>query len=159
MEGIPVNRVALYPSHNSSGVARIANYVSFGMSALLLGPWMVRKPDVCLCVQPDNPWVAAYFLRALYGCKIVYDIQDLWPESVSNSGMMRNSPALWLLQWWCRHVYRRADNVTVLSPGFMHALVGRGVEAGRIEVIYNWCDESSAGPVTRDEDYARELGP
>ncbi len=158
MEGIPVIRVALYPSHNSSGVERIANYVSFGISALFAGPWLVKRPDVIYVYNLVTLGWAAYFLRALYGCKVIYDVLDLWPESVANSGMMRNPWALRLLEWWCHRVYRAADRITVLSPGFRQALVDRGMEPGRIEVIYNWCDEVVLGREERDEALVRELG-
>src|SRR5689334_17382104 len=40
MDGFRVNRVALYPSHSGSGLGRILNYLSFGASAAILGPWL-----------------------------------------------------------------------------------------------------------------------
>ena len=37
VDGVDVRRVALYPSHNASAVSRMANYASFGASALASG--------------------------------------------------------------------------------------------------------------------------
>jgi colanic acid biosynthesis glycosyl transferase WcaI len=42
----------------------------------------------------------------------------------------------------CDWVYKRVDQLVVLSPGFKRLLVQRGVPEGKIDVIYNWADES-----------------
>src|ERR1051326_6344956 len=43
MEGIPVVRVPLYPSHDRSAWRRVWNYLSFALAAALLGPALVRR--------------------------------------------------------------------------------------------------------------------
>jgi len=63
-----------------------------------------------------------------------------------------------LLTAVCYAVYRRADWLTVLSPGFKEALVGRGVPTERIEVIYNWCNEAAQRALPQDEALAEALG-
>ena len=150
MQGIPIHRVPLFPSHDRSGLKRIINYLSFSLSALFLGPFMVRKPDVVYVYNLVTLAWAAVILKKLHRCKIVFDIQDLWPESVSNSGMLANSLCLHILKKWCDWAYRRADKIAVLSPGFKSALVERGVSKNRIEVIYNWCEEIGNSPWKRE---------
>ena len=69
MDGIPVHRVALYPSHDQSAVRRAANYLSFAISASRLGPWLVKKPDVVYVYHPPaTVGLPAMVLRALHGC-------------------------------------------------------------------------------------------
>ena len=65
MDGIRVNRVALYPSHNNSGVHRIVNYLSFAFMCLLVGPWLIRKPDVIYVYNLVTLSRPASFLRWL----------------------------------------------------------------------------------------------
>jgi glycosyltransferase involved in cell wall biosynthesis len=48
-----------------------------------------------------------------------------------------------LISTICRWVYKQADQIVVLSPGFRSLLIERGVPANKIEVIYNWADEAS----------------
>src|SRR5690606_23230372 len=74
---------------------------------------------------------------------VVYDIQDMWPDTLRATGMFSNEKALKLVSRVCDWVYRRVDHLVVLSPGFKHLLVGRGVAADKIAVIYNWCAEDS----------------
>ncbi len=159
MDGVTVNRVALYPSHDKSRLGRVANYTSFALTAALLGPFLVRKPDVVYVYHPPATIaLPAFVLRALRCCPFVYDVQDLWPDTVAASGMMHNRLVLGILGRLCRLVYKRADRIVVQSPGFGGVLTERGVSAERIHVIYNWADERSIRPIPRDEELARRLG-
>ena len=142
IDGIPVNRVALYPSHNRSGFNRILNYMSFALSAAVIGPLLIKKPDVIYVYNLITLNWAAWILKKWHHCPIVFDIQDLWPDSVIDSGMMQQSNLLRLLSFWCNGVYRRATHLTTLSPGFKKELVRRGIPKNNISVIYNWFDEA-----------------
>ena len=144
-DGIRVNRVALYPSHDRSGLKRMANYLSFGACAALLGPLLVNKPDVIYVYNLVTLGPAAYLLRFFYGCPIVYDIQDIWPDSVVNSGMMHGSFILKMMERGCGFLYSLATRIVVLSTGFKKKLASQGIPSDRITVIYNWCDEDAIG--------------
>lgn len=157
MEGIRVNRVALYPSHNTSGVGRIANYMSFALMCLLVGPWLIRKPDVIYVYNLVTLSRTASFLRWIYGCKIVYDVQDLWPESVVSSGMLPGF-LFGILKRWCLKAYQRADYIVAQSPGFQKALHSRGISDKKIGIIYNWCPEDSVSPDLGNKNLAQTLG-
>jgi glycosyltransferase involved in cell wall biosynthesis len=72
----------------------------------------------------------------------VLDVQDLWPESVTSSGMLAMPGLTFLLNKWCDLAHRLAAKIVVLSPGYKRVLIERGVDASKIDVVYNWCDES-----------------
>ncbi len=158
LDGIRVNRVALFPSHDRSGMRCMLNYLSFATTASLLGPWLVRKPDVIYVYNLITLGMAARMIRLFRGCKVVLDVQDLWPESVASSGMMGNRFLLALLKRWCRAEYVRCDRLVVLSPGFKENLVARGIDEQRIDVVYNWCDETAMTIPEPDPTVAAELG-
>jgi glycosyltransferase involved in cell wall biosynthesis len=158
IDGITVNRVALYPGHDRSPVRRILNYSSFGFSAATIGPMLVRKPDVVYVYNLATLGFAAKALRLLKGCPFVVDVLDLWPEAVASSGMMSNRSAMWLLDKWCNGFYRSADHLVAVSQGYKRALADRGIPDSRVDVIYNWCDESQTRVSEKDTSLARELG-
>ena len=158
IDGIRVNRVALFPSHDRSTARRMLNYLSFATSAAMLGPWLVRKPDVIYVYNLITLGFAARLLRHFKGCRIVLDVEDLWPESVAGSGMMTNAVLLRMLQRWCRAEYASPDRLIVLSPGFKKNLEARSIPADKIDVIYNWCDETSMPLSPPNEDLAQQLG-
>jgi glycosyltransferase involved in cell wall biosynthesis len=144
MDGVAVNRVPLYPSHDRSALRRVANYASFALSAATLGPFLVKRPDVVYVYHPPaTVGLPAMALRAAHGCPLVYDIQDLWPDTVASSGMMGNRWLNGALARWCRLVYSQVDRIAVLSPGVRETLIRRGVAAEKIDVIYNWADEAN----------------
>ncbi len=143
IDGIPVNRVALYPSHNRSGFNRILNYMSFAFSAAVIGPLLIKKPDVIYVYNLITLDWAAWILKKWHHCPVVFDIQDLWPDSVIDSDMMPQSNLLRLLSVWCNSVYHRATHLTTLSPGFKNELIKWGIPKNNVSVIYNWCDEAN----------------
>jgi colanic acid biosynthesis glycosyl transferase WcaI len=157
--GIPVIRVPLYPSHDTSSFRRILNYMSFAFSAALIGPWVVKKFDVAYVYHPPAtigfPAIALRFLR---GLRFVYDIQDIWPDTLQATGMFKNKFGLWMVSKWCQIVYKSASRIVVLSPGFKKLLIDRGVREDKIEVIYNWADDTAIKPVAQNTALADKLG-
>lgn len=144
IDGFRVNRVWLYPSHDSSPLRRVANYMSFALSAAVQGAQLASRPDVIWAYHPPATiGIAARRLAAHWRVPVVLDVQDLWPDTVASSGMLSMPPALALLDRLCRALYRSAAHVTVLSDGFRRTLIERGVSPERVSVIYNWCDEAS----------------
>jgi len=143
MDGITVHRMIHFPSHDKSAFHRIITYLSFSLSCCLLGPWLVKKPDLVYVYNLVTLGPPAFLLRFLFGAKVIIDIQDLWPESVAMSKMIRSKAVLCLLNAICGWIYRKADFLTVLSPGFRRTLEARGVSPKKIKVIYNWCEEAS----------------
>jgi len=159
LDGVTVIRVPLYPSHDRSAIRRVANYVSFALSAAVMGLACLRPADVAYVYHPPGTvGLPAVSLRLLRGIPFVYDIQDLWPDSLRATGMMKNRTVLSLVDRWCRFTYRMASRIVVLSPGFRDALVDRGVPESKIDVIHNWCHEGQLEAVPRDETLAQALG-
>ncbi|AMK30011.1 glycosyltransferase family 4 protein [Pseudomonas mosselii] len=142
IDGVKVTRLPLYPSHGQSGLGRVLNYASFAASSLLYGLFGARRPDVIYAYHPPlTVGLSAAFIRLLRRVPVVYDIQDMWPDTLRASGMFSNEKAIALVGRVCDWVYRRVDQLVVLSPGFKRLLIERGVTAEKIDVIYNWCAE------------------
>jgi glycosyltransferase involved in cell wall biosynthesis len=161
--GVRVNRVILYPSHDRSALKRIMNYSSFALSASVLGTVLTRKPDVVYVYHPPaTVGIPALLWKKLWGVPFVYHVQDLWPESVAQSGMAGagrlNSFLERAIGWWCRRIYSSASSIVTLSPGMRRILIERGVPSEKVFFVPNWIDESIFVPVPRDESVAKGLG-
>lgn len=145
VEGIPVTRVPLYPSHDGSALRRIANYVTFAVSAsvaCLAG----QRPDVAYVYHPPATiGLPAFLLKTFRRVPFVYDVQDLWPDTLAATGMLRAPRLLQIIGFLLRVVYGAAATITVLSPGFRRALIERGVEPDKIKVVPNWASEERLG--------------
>ncbi len=159
VDGIWITRVALYPSHDRSAVGRVANYLSFALFAATIGVSSVRRADVAYVYHPPATIAfPAMVLRLLRRIPFVLDIQDLWPDTLAATGMIRNRALLGAVGWFCRLAYRSAARIAVLSPGFRGKLIECGVPAGKIEVIYNWCNEAAICRAQPDAPILAEAG-
>lgn len=144
IDGVQVTRLPLYPNHDQSAIKRVLNYASFAASALVYGLFMAKRADVMYAYHPPlTVGVAASLIRWVRGIPLVYDIQDMWPDTLRATGMLNNTRALALVGHVCDWVYKRVDQLVVLSPGFKRLLLQRGVPERKIDVIYNWADESA----------------
>lgn len=144
IDGVQVTRVPLYPSHGQSGIGRLANYISFAASMLIYGLFRAKKPDVIYAYHPPlTVGIAAALVRFFRRVPVVYDIQDMWPDTLKATGMFSNEKLLRIVSRVCDWVYGHVDQIVVLSPGFKRLLVERGVPSEKVDVIYNWCAESA----------------
>ena len=146
IDGVHITRVPLYPNHDQSAIKRVLNYASFAASATLYGVFMAKRASALYAYHPPlTVGVAAALIRLFRRIPVVYDIQDMWPDTLRATGMLNNPKALDLVARVCRWVYRRMDHIVVLSPGFKRLLQQRGVPESKLSVIYNWADEASLG--------------
>lgn len=145
-DGVQVTRLPLYPSHNQSAFGRVLNYASFAASSAAYGLFFARRPDVVYAYHPPlSVGIAACLMRVLRRTPVVYDVQDMWPDTLAATGMVTNKRVLNVVSLVCRWVYRKVDRLVVLSPGFKTLLTERGVPPEKIDVVYNWADEQSLG--------------
>ena len=144
IDGVQVTRVPLYPNHDQSAIKRVLNYLSFAASSLVYGLFVAKRADVIYAYHPPlTVGITASLIRLFRRIPVVYDIQDMWPDTLRATGMVSNPRALNAVEAVCQWVYRRVDHLVVLSPGFKRLLVQRGVPERKIEVIYNWADEAA----------------
>jgi glycosyltransferase involved in cell wall biosynthesis len=158
-DGVRVLRVPLYPEHSRSGLKRMLNYASFALSATTIGAALCGPADVMWVYHPPlTVGLPAWWIGLLRRIPFVYEIQDLWPETLAATGMLNSPRALRVVGRVAQFIYRRAAAITVISPGFKRNLIEKGVPAGKIHVIPNWADEEVYRPVARDEALARDYG-
>jgi lipopolysaccharide/colanic/teichoic acid biosynthesis glycosyltransferase/glycosyltransferase involved in cell wall biosynthesis len=163
VEGIPTLRVPIYPSHDTNALRRMVTYFSFMFTATLIGVPSIGSADVVFLYDPPpTTGIASLALKLFRGMPIVHHIGDIWPETVLESGMLNNERIKGIVERiigsYCRFLYRQADSVSVLSPGFKQMLIERGVPEEKIEVVYNWADEAMFAPQERDEELAEKYG-
>jgi len=143
LDGVPVIRVSHFMDHSRSALRRIGSYVSLAVSTCVPGIFLIKKPDVVhVYLGPATLALPALILKLFFGVPYVLDVQDLWPESVLGSGMLRFRYLGKIIQFWCDLLYCYASKIVVLSPGYKTAIMRRGVPEEKIQVIYNWCDVS-----------------
>lgn len=154
LDGIVVNRVPLYPSHDRSAVRRIMNYVSFAISSLIYITFFTRRVDVIYAYHPPlTVGFVAMIYKLIHRTQMVLDVQDLWPDTLRATGMIKNKSILSIIGKVAQLTYRFSDRIVVLSEGFKDRLVNRNVAQEKIEIIKNWADEDKLNLTTEIRRY------
>jgi colanic acid biosynthesis glycosyl transferase WcaI len=64
-------------------------------------------------------------------------LHDILPDGAAATGLVEEGRVLQAARWLERTAYARADRIVVLSSAFTDNLVGKGVPASKIELIYD----------------------
>lgn len=157
MEGIRVIRVWSFISANDGFVRRILDYLSFMFSAVCAG-LLVRDVDVVIGTSPQ--FFTACAARIVGACKRVpwiFELRDLWPESIKAVGAMRDSLAIRLLERLEMHLYRKATRIVTVTHTFRRLLMERGIDGAKIDVVTNGVDLARFSPQPKDAALVADL--
>lgn len=73
------------------------------------------------------------------GIKVVAMLQDVWPDNAVQSHLISEGSFLYkYFEMWQKSVYKNADKLICISDDMKDFIVSKGVDADKIEVIYNW---------------------
>lgn len=140
MDGIHVIRVWTYITGNEGFAKRILDYLSFMVTATIASLF-VRRVDIVIGTSPQFfTACAACMASAAKRCPWIFEVRDLWPESIKAVGAMRDSFTLRWLEKLELFLYRQADAVVAVTAAFRQNLVQRGVDEKKIKVVTNGVD-------------------
>ena len=158
MEGIRVIRVWTYITANAGFSRRILDYQSFMVTATLAAPF-IRRVDIVVGTSPQFFTVcAAYVVSRLKRIPFVFELRDLWPESIRAVGAMQHSRWLNRLERLELFLYRKAARIISVTQSFRRNLAVRGIPVEKVEVITNGVDIARFKPQARDTELEAELG-
>lgn len=157
-------RVGSAKSRSTNGLRRALAYLSFSLSSTLRVRSLKRVDVAYVYATQMTAAISAGVAKRLYGVPFVLHIQDVWPDSVTGSGMA--GPPWFaklvggVLDLWVSKMYRRADAVIAISPEMRELLVARGSEASKTYSVYNWAPpaEFVDTPYPRDDSTLLSMG-
>lgn len=126
---------------------------------LFLGGVISGKQDVVLVYSPPLPLgLAAYGLSRIKRIPFIVNVQDLFPKEAILLGLLKNKVLIRLFEAIERFVYRKADCVTVHSPGNREHVLAHGGHPERAQVVHNWVDVQRIRPLPRENAFRHEYG-
>ena len=139
INNIRVIRVWSYISRNQGTFRRILDYLSFAVSSSIVGLFI--KCDIIVATSPQffTTW-AAWFLSKLKRVPWIFELRDLWPDTISAVSNIKNSFIISLLHKIEINLYRSADSIIALTHSFKENLISRGIDRKKISVITNGVD-------------------
>ncbi len=158
VDGVRVVRIWTWLAPNAGTVRRIANYLSYLVSAIVAAVRLPR-PDVVVATSPQFfcGWAGVWVSR-LKRAPLVLEVRDIWPESIGTVGAIRNRFILRLLEWLERRMYRAADHIVAVGEGYKARILERADIPDRISVVTNGVDLEQFVPQPPDEQFLREYG-
>jgi glycosyltransferase involved in cell wall biosynthesis len=157
MDGIAVIRVWSFMTRNTGFVLRLLDFLSFMVSGFL-GGLRVRDADIIIGTSPQFFTVcAAYCLAKVKQRPFVFEMRDIWPESLEAVEMSNAGLFIRLASPLADYLYRRADHLIVVTHSFKAYLQDRGVSGERITVIPNGVDLDMFFPIPADISLQQEL--
>lgn len=157
MGTVPVDRVILYPSHDRSVLRRITNYGTFALSSTVFAARGGWRPDITWVHHPPPTAASAALLdQKVRSVPFIFEIQDLWPDTLTATGMVNSQAVLKGISAGMNRIYASATGLVCISKGFARKLAERGVPESRIAVIHNWADEQRLKPTDDDRRWAAQ---
>lgn len=158
IDGIEVIRVWSYISANNGIFKRTLDYLSFSISATI-SALFVKKPDIVVATSPQFfSAVAGYIVGSMKRAPFVFELRDLWPESIKAVGALRQHAILQAIERLELFLYRRAALIISVTHAFRTNLTNRGIEAAKISIVTNGVDIERFSPIAKDANLESRLG-
>lgn len=158
MSGIRVIRLWSYITANEGFIKRILDYQSFMLSATLAAPF-VRRVDVVVGTSPQFfTACAAYLVSRMKRIPFVFELRDMWPESIKAVGAMKDSAVIRVLGCIEMFLYRKAARIVTVTHAFKDTLIRRGIDSTKVDVVTNGVDLSHFSPQVKDSALVQNLG-
>jgi colanic acid biosynthesis glycosyl transferase WcaI len=159
INNLDVVRTWLLPLPNRKTHERILNYSSFCLSAALRG-LALQCPDVVIASSPQLlVGLSGWWLARCKNTPFVFEVRDLWPESLAAVGLGDDKSMLYrLLNKIASFLYSRADRIVVVTPAFEEYLVAKfRIPREKISVMENGV-ESQIFSQNRADGLRQKLG-
>jgi len=125
----------------------------------LAGGALLPSFDVALAYSPPLPLaLAAWALSRARGRPLVLNVQDLFPQSPIDLGVLKNPGLIRFFRGMESFLYRHADLIVVHSEGNASYIAARGGAGEKVRVIPNWVDTGTLRPGRRQNGLRAELG-
>lgn len=119
-----------------STALRLLGFVYWHIVSFVLG-LTVRRVDLILSPSPPLTigWLSLGLAR-LKRCKVVYNVQEIYPDILK----LKDGAALRFLRWIEQRVYNGSDAVTTIDRVFYDTIVNRFKDRSKLRIIPNFVD-------------------
>lgn len=159
VDGIELIRIWTFIAANKGFGRRILGFLSFPLS-ILLHRFSLPRADVVVSSSPQ-------FFAGLSGRLLrrrdmpwVFEVRDLYPESVVAVGAMKKGRTIRFLEWVEKRAYRSANAIVSVTDSFVAHIRARGATCP-IAVIKNGVDldfYEAEGSQAAGDAFRREFG-
>lgn len=155
---LTIHRMHLYQEGNRIP-ARIFRYFIF--SAECLWKCLTVPADFIFTGSgPPTQGVVAGLAKIFSHKKIIYNLQDIFPDSMINAGICSEDSFMAKLgRKMEKFIYHNVDHVITISEDMKLNVIRKGMNPQKVTVVRNWIDVDTITPIPRDKNKLfHELG-
>jgi colanic acid biosynthesis glycosyl transferase WcaI len=142
-QGVNIVRVPIIPQ-GSRKIILMLNYLSYVLSASIVGAYKLRDQafDVIFTYEPSpiTVGIPAAVLRKIKRAPMAFWVLDLWPETLSAVGVVRNPTILQMVGVLVRVIYKNCDLILVQSKSFISQIRKYTRPDKRVEYFPSWSE-------------------
>jgi colanic acid biosynthesis glycosyl transferase WcaI len=154
--GVSIVRSAATSLGKRTLLHRAVDYASFYVTATAALAALPRHDVVVALTTPPLIAATALAAKALKGSRVVYWVQDLYPEVAVAFGALRaRAPLAAAMRSVSRAVMRRSDLVVTLGDAMRERCIAAGAAPERTVVVPNWSDAAAVRPVAHERNGLR----
>ncbi len=155
--GIKVVRVWSYMSANKGAVKRILDYMSFMISAFIVGLFI--RTDIIVATSPQFfTAIAGRWLSFWKQTPWIMEVRDIWPESIKAVGAMKEGLVIRFFEYLEKRMYKSAQKIVVVTDSFKDQLIkNHKVNSSKIAVIKNGINLDLFTPQAKNKKLLNEL--
>jgi len=143
-----------------SAIFRIIGFAYWHFCTLILG---LREKNISVILSPSPPLsigVINLIIGKIKGAKVVYNVQEIYPDLLIEKGGIRSKKIIGFLKWMEHLVYNKSDAVTTIDDVFYKTIVDRFENRDRLHVIPNFVKTELYRPIPSNQIFLnRDLFP
>lgn len=130
---------------------RAIRYLLINFVFILKG-LMIKTDIIFVQSTPPTQGAMAAILKKFKRVPVVYNLQDIFPDSLVNTGITVQGSSLWEIGRKIENfTYKNADKIVVISEDFKSNIMTKGVPEEKIEVVYNWVEADLVVPIIKED--------
>ena len=147
--GMRIIRVNVLRLNKKVLIFRYLNYLSL-FPSLIFKSFFLPAPDIIFVVSsPPFMFFAGAVLKLIKGSRLVFNVQDLYPDVAIRLGLLTNRPLISLIEKLTLRAYAFADKIICVGTVMKEKLVKSGRGDDKTAVVNNWADASLLFPLER----------
>lgn len=154
VSGVDIVRVPVIPRGNGNGIRLFLNYASYLVSACFAVLFLsFKKRFDCVFVHETSPvtvGIPAVVVKRIQKIPLYFWVLDLWPESLSAAGGIKNRYVIGFFEKVVRFIYDRSDKILISSKGFADSIRHKGEYESKLIYFPNWGEDVPAAAASAD---------
>lgn len=156
IDGITVIRVWSYMAENKGFIKRLLDFISFSITSFWISIFI--KTDIIVATSPQFfTAITGFFLSLFKNKPWVFEVRDLWPESIVTVGAMKKNLLYDLLVKIEVFLYKRADHIVSVTNGIKSKIIEHKIPAEKISVFTNGTNLNVFSQIPKDKELLKEL--